>query len=57
MSSGETKLAIERALFASRPRIRQELGWTPRFEEIDLIVNTAWRWREAHPGGYRKATA
>ena len=44
-------------LFASSARIRHELGWTPRFEDIDLIVNTAWRWREAHPNGYRKATA
>jgi UDP-glucose 4-epimerase len=44
-------------LFASSARIRHELGWTPRFEDIDLIVNTAWRWREAHPNGYRKAMA
>jgi UDP-glucose 4-epimerase len=44
-------------LFASSARIRQELGWTPRFEDIDVIVETAWRWRESHPQGYRKATA
>ena len=25
--------------------------------DIDLIVSTAFRWREAHPTGYRKATA
>jgi len=30
---------------------------TPRFEDIDVIVETAWRWRDAHPQGYRKATA
>jgi UDP-glucose-4-epimerase GalE len=44
-------------LFASSERIRTELGWSPRFEDIDVIVETAWRWREAHPSGYRKATA
>jgi UDP-glucose-4-epimerase GalE len=44
-------------LFASSDRIRAELGWTPRYEEIDVIVETAWRWREAHPSGYRKASA
>jgi UDP-glucose 4-epimerase len=30
---------------------------SPRFEDIDVIVETAWRWRDAHPCGYRKATA
>ncbi len=43
-------------LFASSARIRRELGWSPRFEDIDVIVDTAWRWREAHPTGYGKAT-
>lgn len=44
-------------LFASSDRIRRELAWVPRFEDIDVIVSTAFRWREAHPNGYRKATA
>jgi UDP-glucose 4-epimerase len=39
-------------LFASSDRIRRELGWKPRFEEVDTIVETAWRWRTAHPHGY-----
>ena len=39
-------------LYASSARIRKELGWAPRHEEIDVIVETAWRWREAHPNGY-----
>ena len=39
-------------LYASSARIRQELGWTPQFEDIDVIVETAWRWRVAHPSGY-----
>jgi UDP-glucose 4-epimerase len=39
-------------LFASSARIRQELGWRPQFEDIDVIVKTAWRWRESHPHGY-----
>lgn len=45
-------------LFASSARIRRDLGWRPQFEEIDVIVETAWRWRESHPNGYdRKARA
>jgi UDP-glucose 4-epimerase len=39
-------------LFASSDRIKRELGWTPRYEDIDVIVETAWRWRVSHPHGY-----
>jgi UDP-glucose-4-epimerase GalE len=43
-------------LYASSDRVRRELGWKPRFEDVDVIVETAWRWRESHPHGYaRKA--
>jgi UDP-glucose 4-epimerase len=41
-------------LFASSDKIKRELGWKPRFESIDVIVESAWRWREQHPGGYGK---
>ena len=39
-------------LFASSERIRTELGWRPRFTDLDAIVASAWRWRFAHPQGY-----
>ena len=39
-------------LFASSDRIRRELGWRPQYEDVDRIVETAWRWRERHPHGY-----
>ena len=39
-------------LFASSEKIRKTLGWAPKYEDIDVIVETAWRWREAHPAGY-----
>jgi UDP-glucose-4-epimerase GalE len=41
-------------LFASSERIRRELGWAPRFGDIETIVETAWRWRTAHPHGYAR---
>jgi UDP-glucose-4-epimerase GalE len=44
-------------LFASSARVRSELGWTPRFEAIDVIVETAWRWRDSHPHGYAPRAA
>lgn len=40
-------------LLASSEKARAELGWTPRFEELDTIVQTAWDWHRTHPVGYR----
>lgn len=39
-------------LYASSDRIKQALGWRPELEDITTIVETAWKWRHAHPGGY-----
>ena len=39
-------------LYASSDRIKRELGWRPQYEDIHVIVETAWRWRVAHPKGY-----
>ena len=40
-------------LLASSAQARSKLGWSPRFEEIDVIVRTAWDWHRSHPNGYR----
>jgi UDP-glucose 4-epimerase len=34
-------------------RARSELGWAPRFPDIQQIIQTAWDWHQAHPNGYR----
>jgi UDP-glucose 4-epimerase len=44
-------------LVAAPDLIRRELGWQPRFSEIDEIVATAWKWRRAHPHGFEPAQA
>lgn len=31
-------------LVASSERIRRELGWQPRYPDLDQIIETAWRW-------------
>ena len=40
-------------LLASSQKARTELGWTPQFEGLDAIVQTAWNWHRTHPSGYR----
>ena len=42
-------------LYASSDRIKRALGWRPAYEALDVIVETAYRWREAHPHGYAEA--
>lgn len=39
-------------LYASSDRIQTELGWRPRYAELETIVDTAWRWHDRHPGGF-----
>jgi UDP-glucose 4-epimerase len=39
-------------LVASSKKIREELGWTPEFPDLETIVETAWKWHKNHPKGY-----
>ena len=39
-------------LYANADKICKELGWEPKYTEIDDIVRTAWNWFEKHPQGY-----
>ncbi|RME69555.1 MAG: UDP-glucose 4-epimerase GalE, partial [Chloroflexi bacterium] len=33
-------------------KIRRELGWEPRYPHLRDIIESAWRWHQAHPNGY-----
>ena len=33
-------------LIASSDRIRSELGWQPEFQDLGLIIESAWRWMQ-----------
>jgi UDP-glucose 4-epimerase len=39
-------------LVASAARIEAELGWRPQ-RTLEEMIESAWRFMEAHPGGYR----
>lgn len=40
-------------LIASPDKIMRDLGWNPRHSELDRIIESAWRWHQAHPEGYK----
>ena len=44
-------------LVAGSEKIRRELGWNPRFPELDAIIRSAWEWKKAHPDGYPGVSA
>jgi len=39
-------------LVAGSDKIRRELGWVPRYADLQTIVQSAWDWHHAHPRGY-----
>jgi UDP-glucose 4-epimerase len=39
-------------LIANPDKIMRDLGWSPRHSELDRIIESAWRWHQAHPEGY-----
>jgi UDP-glucose 4-epimerase len=38
--------------FADPTRIRAEVGWKTRHNDLDGIIQTAWNWFKDHPKGY-----
>jgi UDP-glucose 4-epimerase len=40
------------ALFADAGRIRDKLGWAPRYRDVAEVIGTAWQWHRSHPRGY-----
>jgi UDP-glucose 4-epimerase len=39
-------------LIASSDKIKSELGWQPQYQDLRVIIESAWRWMLAHPNGY-----
>ena len=39
-------------LIASSEKIKRELGWKPEFQDLRVIIESAWRWMQSHPTGY-----
>jgi UDP-glucose 4-epimerase len=44
-------------LVASSERIRQALGWVPKYPDLESIIGDAWKWHQRHPEGYSHPAA
>ena len=54
----EAKICPRRAgdpsnLIADATKAKQVLGWNPQFPEIEKIIESAWKWHEVNPNGYK----
>lgn len=48
---GERRPGDPAVLVASNAKIRAELGWRPRYDDLDFIVQTAWAWEQKLQAG------
>jgi UDP-glucose 4-epimerase len=39
-------------LIAGSDKIQNELGWRPKYQSIDRIIESAWAWHKRYPQGY-----
>lgn len=39
-------------LVADASKLKSELGWQPRYSDLETIIKTAWLWHKTHPKGY-----
>ncbi|WP_163194104.1 UDP-glucose 4-epimerase GalE [Clostridium thermarum] len=41
-------------LVASSQKAIKELNWQPKYNSLETIIETAWKWHLSHPNGYEK---
>jgi UDP-glucose 4-epimerase len=39
-------------LVANARKAQSQLGWNPKYPELEAIVRSAWEWHQTHPHGY-----
>ena len=42
-------------LIASSKKAVEQLGWKPKYNDLNTIIASAWQWHSAHPRGYEEA--
>ena len=51
---GERRPGDPPELVADARLAKDLLDWSPKYTDIESIVETAWRWHQSHPHGYAK---
>jgi len=54
-AKGEPRRAGDPAqLIASSQKAKDVLGWKPKYDDLHTIIDTAWKWHQAHPHGFEQ---
>ena len=51
-SVGPRRAGDPAVLIAGSEKIKRELNWKPELQDLRVIIESAWRWMQAHPNGY-----
>jgi UDP-glucose 4-epimerase len=49
---GRRRAGDPAVLIASSDKIKSELGWQPQFQDLGVIIESAWKWMQTHADGY-----
>ena len=49
---GERRAGDPAKLVASSEKARETLGWQPKYDNVEDIIQTAWDWHKSNPEGY-----
>lgn len=41
------------AIYADSSKAKKELGWQPKFDNLETIIQTAWQWHKNYQKGYK----
>lgn len=50
----ERRIGDPAKLYASSKKAQEILGWQPKFNSIEKIIETAWNWHKNNPDGFEK---
>jgi len=42
-------------LIAKVDKIKKELGWQAKYSDLKTIIESAWKWHQSHPQGYKSS--
>ncbi len=52
VKEGERRSGDPAVLIASSEKIKKELGWNPKYTNLEEIIESHWKWLERYPNGY-----